>query len=761
MKNERIYIITPTRSLVAFLPVILLAVLSACSVKKYIPEDENLYQGADLEITYPKDESKDKQLNLALNEAVVPKPNSKLLGVYFGLWAHYKVESDNDGFISRFINKKFGEKPVYESDVNLSETEKLLVNRLVNRGHFFPEIQSSMQTRKIKTEAIYKVQVGTPYRLESYQYLSDTNTSPDDIIKEALAATYLVENSKFNLGDLKREMIRIDKYLKERGYYYFNSRYLTFRSDTNHYDHRGFDIYLELTEDAPREKLVPYTLGSVTVFSSSEISSESTGVDSAFYQSISYVQYPEWVKPKYIQKHIITVPDSLYRQQYAQTTARRLSSLGAYQHANIQFSEDDDSSGSNEVLNARISLTPARKFSVRTGTNVYTKSTGFAGPGLNLTFQNRNLFKGAEVLEIQGVMGYEFQINRGSSRGLNNFEFRLENSLTFPRLLAPFIKFNPYKAYSIPNTRVSLSFDFQQRSLYYSLTNLYGALSYDWFANSKVRWQITPLSLNYMLVYNQTDEFNDIIAGNPFLARSLSDQFIPANSVNYRYSELNDLGKINRFYVSLSLEQAGFLTGNLNADTLFGLPFAQYLKSDIDFRYDLKIRTNHHIVNRVFVGVGYPYGNSASLPYSRQYFSGGPNSVRAFLVRSLGPGGFVPMGINNTTFFDQAGDIRLEFNSEYRFPILGYLKGAVFVDAGNIWLMNKNPSLPNGQFSADWYKQLGVGTGFGFRLDVDVLVVRLDLSHAIGYPSREFRDFWLSDSRLGGLIWNFAIGYPF
>ena len=274
--------------------------------------------------------------------------------------------------------------------------------------------------------------------------------------------------------------------------------------------------------------------------------------------------------------------------------------------------------------------------------------------------------------------------------------------------------------------------------------------------------KLRPLSLNYMHVYNKTDEFLEIIAGNPFLARSFDDQLIPATSIGFQYSELNDLTKVNRLFLSISLEQAGFLSNLvLPGDSILGLPFAQYVKADIDFRHNLRLGKEHRLVNRVFVGIGAPYGNSASLPYIKQYFSGGPNSVRAFLVRSLGPGGFVPQRIDNSTFFDQAGDIRLEFNSEYRFPILGYLKGAVFVDAGNIWLANDNPSLPGGQFTSGWFKQLAVGAGFGMRFDAQVLIVRLDVAHAIKYPSREFREFWESDPRLGGLVWNFAIGYPF
>lgn len=735
----------------------------ACSVKKYIPEEEYLLKGSELELDFPDDEEKYKEVSRALDKVLYPKPNSRFLGMHIGLWSHYKVEAGKAGFIARYLERKYGEEPVYLSDVDLDETEKLLLNRLENRGYFYPDISSETRTRSKKGTAVYTVKTGNPYRLKQYQYLTDSNSAIDSMLHWSLRETLLTPGSKFNLDQLKKERNRIDQLLKNRGFYFFNSRYLVFTTDTNHYDEQGFDLFLRISAEAPRDKLIPYKLGKVTVYSGLDNADDTEGIDTASYAGIRYYQDPEWVKPRYIDKQIASIPDSTYRLRYAQATARRLSSLGAYQHASIRFYlPDSGSSASKDILDAHILLTPARQFNLRTGTHAVTKSTGFAGPGLVLNFQNRNLFGGAELLEINGVLGYEFQISRGSSRGLNNFEFSLENSLTFPRLLVPGIKFNKFRAFTIPNTRIKLNLTNMKRALYYSMNNIYTALSYDWYRNPRVRWDITPLSLNYMHVFNKTDDFLEIVDNNPFLARSLDDQFIPAMSVGWRYSEFNEAGKINRFYLSLSLEQAGLLVGATSKnDTLLGLPFAQYVKTDLDFRHDVRLSEGHHIVNRILVGVGSPYGNSASLPYVRQYFAGGPNSVRAFLVRSLGPGAYVPTNIDNSTFFDQAGDIRLELNSEYRFPILGYLKGALFVDAGNIWLMNDNPSLPGGQFTSDWFRQLGVGAGLGLRVDAQVLVIRLDVSRPVKYPTREFRDFWVANQQLGGLVWNFAIGYPF
>ena len=743
------------------LGLLLLWLMAACSVKKYIPEDEHLYKGAELKVVYPDEEKKDKELNSALSRAIYPKPNGRFLGMYLGLWAHYKKEAGKDGIISRFINKRYGEEPVYLSDVNAAETESLLRNRAVNRGYFFPEISSSLETGKHKGSAHYVVKPGVPYRLMSYQLITDSTSATDSILRAAMnQKTALDTGAKFSLDRLKQERRRIDEYLKNRGYYFFNSDYLLFRSDTNQYELRGYDLFLSIKDEIGRNNLKPYEIRKVNVFVNLE-SGEKEQKDTASYRNLQYVQYPEWVKPKYLDKQIIVTPDSLYRLKYARNTVRRLSSIRAFQHANIRFSQVDSGTSSG-LLDASLYLAPARKHNVRAGMHGFTKSTGFAGPGLVLTFEDRNLFKGAELLEIRGVAGYEFQISRGRSSGLNNFEFRLENSLSFPRLLAPFIKINPYRAYSVPNTKISLNFNYQQRALYYSVNNFYAGFGYNWFSQPRLRWELTPLSVNFTTVYNRTPEFEEILANNPFLARSFDDQFITANSISLRYNEFNQPDKYHRFYIGTSLEQAGFLLGAVSTrDSLFGEPYAQFVKTDVDFRYDWKLGEEKHLVNRIFVGVGFPYGNSQSLPYIKQYFAGGPNSLRAFPVRSVGPGSFVPQQIDDNSFFDQAGDIRIEFNTEYRFPMVSYLKGAVFVDVGNVWLYNDNPSLPGSQFSSDWYRELAMGAGFGFRVDVQVLVVRLDIAHPLVFPSEEFNAFFDNTYSFNNLVWNFAIGYPF
>ena len=431
---------------------------------------------------------------------------------------------------------------------------------------------------------------------------------------------------------------------------------------------------------------------------------------------------------------------------------------------------DRDSIGE---LAARVLLTPAKKQSVRLEFQTVTKSNSFAGPGLIGSYQNKNLFKGGERLDISGNISYETQIAGGSAQNLSSFEFKLLNSISFPRLIAPF-KINPQRGYLIPNTKFSLNYTLQQRARYYNLNSVLFSYGYNYKSNRFTYWEVNPISINYTIVNKQTAQFREILDDNPFLARSFEDQFIVGGTGSFQYSELGEKGKKNRFYFNFGLDIAGNILGAAQdlADApnqLLGLQYARYEKADVDFRHYLKLWRQSQLVSRVFAGAGFPYGESQSLPFVKQYFSGGPNSIRAFRVRSVGPGSYNPPDTSGTlSFFDQSGDIKLEANVELRHPIYSLLKGAVFVDAGNIWLWNENPAIPGGKFSGSWNQEIGLGVGYGIRLDIQFLIIRLDASIPLRFPYEEGRSHWQQDYAFGqkswrkdNLIWNFAIGYPF
>jgi len=330
----------------------------------------------------------------------------------------------------------------------------------------------------------------------------------------------------------------------------------------------------------------------------------------------------------------------------------------------------------------------------------------------------------------------------------------------FPRLLFPGNYEDEFE-YAIPKTKISAGFDFLRRSRLYTLNSFSTSFGYIWHENQYVTHTIDPIKIDYVKLSHTSPEFEAILDNNPFLRHSFEQQFMAGLMYSFTYNELGDQSKKAQLYFQFNFDIAGNvvnLFGQPQPDgtrTFLGLKYAQYVKGDIDLSYHYNFgKPGNVLVGHLFAGIGIPYGNSRSLPFVKQYFSGGPYSVRAFAIRGLGPGSYVP-ATQEQSYFDRAGDIKLEANLEYRFPLISYLKGAVFVDAGNVWLQNSNAALPGGEFSSNFINELGIGTGIGLRVDVQGFVIRFDLAAPLKRPAKDW------DFEYKKPVFNFAIGYPF
>ena len=754
-----------------------LAVYS-CSVEKYIPEDEFLYRGANLKFIDTVLDKNYKEVKTETEGVLYPQPNSRFLGMYPGLYFHYKAQRENPGIINKFFNKKIGEEPVYFSDVELSETEELIYNRLENRGFFYSLIESnstidsSSHTAKVN----YEVTLKKPYVLETYQLEKDSLPSTDSLeLVKKLEKAVVDENSvikkgmRFDLADFKSERERIDEFLKQEGYYNFNGNFLIFEADTNTYDNKKFDLFLRLKDNVPDKSKVPYIIDDVDVYPNESIETRDQEKDTVSLDSLDFIQAKEFFKPKRLSPYILLKPGQRYNPILSKYTSRRLSSIGTYKFVNIHYKENDtvvDENGFRH-LDAIIELSPLQKRSLRAELQGVTKSNNFAGPGLGLTYTNRNWFKGGEQLNIRGSVAYEKQFSSGEQSGLSSLQLGLETSVRFPRLLFPIVDVNKRFKYSIPQTEVKLGIDYLNRSQLYSLNSYQTSFGYIWKANRYVTHQLNPININYVRLGNVTEEFNDILNQNQFLRRSFEQQFIAGLTYGFTYNELVDNYRTGALYFNFNFDIAGNTLslfdqsatdedGNAINEFL-GLQYAQYAKGDIDIRYHYKLNDDGQVlIARLFGGLGYSYGNSESLPFVKQYFAGGPYSVRAFRIRGLGPGSYQPSDESSyNAYFDRAGDIRLEANLEYRFPLFNYVNGAIFTDAGNVWLLRENDALPGGKFSSSFTNELGIGSGIGVRVDIQGFVIRFDLASPLKRPAKSFEFEYDSP------VLNFAIGYPF
>ncbi len=749
-----------------------LLVLQSCSVKKFIPEGELLYTGADLNVEEEQDTVVQPidEVTSELQSVITPEPNGKFLGMRPALYFHYKAQKKNPGFINKFLNKKIGEEPVYLSDVETTQTEELLKNRVENRGFFYSRVSSEVTKNEDKKtgSVAYTVKLPKPYRLKTYQLDSDSLLVYQEIQK-MLPDSPIEKGMRFDLPSLKLERQRIDNKLKQKGYYNFNPEFLLFEADTNQYNNKKFDLYLRLKQDVPEKSIIPYKIKKVNIYPNYRLEQDSTRKDTVRYDDKNFIRKKGelFFKPKRLATYVLINEGDFFDPSASRNTSRRLTSIGTYKFVNIRYDEIDTlATDSLGVLEANIFLSPLKKRAIRTELQAVTKSNDFAGPNLAVTYTDRNLFHGGEILHVTGKFGYEVQVGGPNNKGLNSIQLGLQTDLIFPRLLFP-ISFEgkDWFKYSVPKTKTSLEGNYLKRSQLFSLSSLSARFGYLWDANKYVTHELYPISLNYVKLGNTTQAFQKILGDNPYLQSSFNQKFIAGLNYTFTYNGLLDTNQTNAFFIISSLDIAGNLIdlisghGNTYPQTFLGLRYAQYAKADVDFRYHLRLGSDQVIASRLFAGYGIPYGNSDVLPFTKQYFSGGPYSVRAFNTRSLGPGTYTPDD-PNAAYFDQSGNIRLEANLEYRFPIFSYLKGAVFGDAGNVWNSKENASdLQGGKFSSNFINELGIGGGVGLRVDIQSFVIRFDLAAPFHDPALPQGQRWNFDWQ--NPVLNFAIGYPF
>ncbi len=740
--------------------------LYSCSIAKYIPENERLYTGATVAIASDSILKSQDALQAELESVLSPEPNSKILGMHLGLYYHYKNQQEKPGFINRFLNKKFGEEPVYQSDVEAYEIQDLLLNRLENRGFFYSKASSEFEETEQKASVIYSVDIPKPYRMATYQL--DSMPSPiESDIKELLKTSPFKTGMRFDLSNMKKERLRIDNSLKNKGYYNFDDTFLIFEADTNRYDNKSFDLFLKLKNAVPKKSTIPYKISKVNIYPNYEVA-DSISKDVVRFDEKNYIQKEVLFKPKRLDPFITIDENQFYNPETSRNTARRLSTIGAYKYVNIQYKEIDTlATDSLGILEANIYLSPLKKRAFKAELQVVTKSNSFTGPALALTYSNRNVFGGGETFNTTVKVGYEAQLGGGQNSGKTSLELGLKNELIFPRVIFPIAIGDDFFKYSIPKTKTSISVDYLNRSKLYTLLSSTALFGYSWDANKYVTHDINPISINYTELTNTTPEFDDILSDNPFLQRSFEQQFISGLTYSFTYNGMVDANRVHQKFLNFTLDVAGNSISLLGKEetpdapkTFLGLEYAQYIKADVDIRYHFNFGKDQKIATRIFAGYGLAYGNSDVVPFVKQYFSGGPYSVRAFRIRSLGPGTYDGAVNNAESFFDRTGNIRLEANVEYRFPIFGFLKGAVFADAGNIWNSVENPTF-NGQdkFTSNFINELGMGAGAGIRVDIQSFVIRFDLAAPFHDPSLPEGQRFNFD--VGNPILNFAIGYPF
>ena len=741
--------------------------ISSCSVTKFIPEGKFLSTKGEVVLENKEMTSNSAELGNQLSAVLRPIPNKKLLGAYPGVYFYFKNQNKKPGFFNRFMYKKFGEEPVYSTEVKPNSIRDLLLNRLENKGYFYCDVNISTENKDKKRESkvFYTVRLEKPYTMARLQLDSMPEPLYSDI-KSSMNESLLKIGQRFDLALLNAERNRIDAFLKTKGYYNFNAGFLIFDADTNQFDDRQFALYLGLKKDVLYKSTIPYQIAEIDVYPSVGLESDTMVNQISTIDDIKYIQGEDFFRADRLAPFITLTPGQHYSNTASKATARRLLTIGIYRFINIQYELlDGDSIGSKGKLRARIELSPLNKRAVSAEIQAVSKSNNYAGPTLLVTHTNRNLWKGGERFNISGQLGYEFQIaNKGASN--YNLNLGLKGELIVPRMMLPVRVNNNFFKYDIPRTKMALSIEHSDRNSLYKLISATASFGYTWNATRFISHELALVNINYNNLYQSSTEFDVLLNDNPFLKQSFDQEFIAGMIYSFTYNELLNPKLKHAFFFNSNLDMAGNILSPIDREgsdqgssTVLGLQYAQYAKMDIDFRYHIRLRNEKTIIARVFGGYGLPYGNSRVMPFSKQYYSGGPYGLRAFGIRAIGPGTFNSTDGSNSSLFEQTGNIKLEGNLEYRFPLFSYLKGAVFTDVGNIWLSKENQDIPGGTLSSSIINELGMGAGLGLRIDVQGFVLRFDFAAPFHVPATANTQNYSLE--LNKTKFNFAIGYPF
>ncbi|MGE4568465.1 MAG: BamA/TamA family outer membrane protein [Bacteroidales bacterium] len=758
---------------------VLLTLAPGCSNTRFLPEGEEMYTGIKkIEVIRTKEEtSYNISTNLMVRSLLSTPPTSPLMGTRLRsplpirLWIYNYCDSGREKGIAGWFRRQFGLAPVLISQVNPVARAAKLQNELYNNGHFRSTVSFTRHPAKLNPKKVkigYQVHLTPPYTLHAIT--SPLPTTPiDSIIQVTRRRSQLKEGEPYRLSLLSEERTRITTYLQNRGYYYFRPEYLEFLADTTLYP-KQVELALIRKTNMPAKAALPWTIDSISFTFDNE---RALPLKRFHYKEMDiYYKGKLPVRPDLIYSAIRLKQKDPYRINTHYLTQSKLNQLGLFSYTNIQLTEEKTDSLS--LLSVKINAAEKLAVEAFAEVGVSTLSNNFMGPGLSLGFTQYNLFKGGERLSVEANGSYEWQMGGGGGEQINSQAYSLSGRLHIPRISFAGRKFK--RPTDDPATIIQSGVNFLRRGGYFDMLGIEGGLTYEWRFTADALHAFTPVRLSYSRISHTSESFRQASIDNPSIALSFKNQFIPSLQYSYTLDQTNRRRLTNRLYWQARFTSAGNLLNGAqrllgasqkndnNQYTLFGDPYTQFLKLSSDLRFYRRLSTTSLLVARLFAGVGFSYGNSRVMPYSEQFYSAGPNSIRGFVIRSIGPGSFHPAGDNSRAYLDQTGDFKLEMNLEYRFRMSSGLNGAIFADAGNIFLLRNDANRPGATLTLrELGKAVAVSTGFGLRYDITYLVLRGDIGVPLHAPYRVEGNssYFNVPNFLKGLVYHITIGYPF
>ena len=780
------------------LPICLIALLSlwmtiSCSTTSAIPDGEQLFTGLK-PIKYINYEKNDHATitQLEMEYALASAPNGALFGSSYyrnpfqiKLWIWNAFSQSEDKF-SQWITKTFGAKPKLMSQVNPELRASVAENQLKKYGYFNGKVSHKVigEENKKKAKVSYTVDMGHLWTIDSVRYANFPHIV-DSLMAADTANAKIHDDDPFSVPKLEQERQRISSLFRNNGYYYYQPGYTAYLADTINVPGKAL-LRLQLADSLAPNIMKKWYIGNIFINYRKSFTEEL--MDSVrrghFINRFNGRHVPMRMGAMY--RNIKLRPRRLYNAESETETMSNLQNTGLFSYANLRFTPRDSTTAC-DTLDVNVDLMFDKPYDFYIESNVKGKTSGRVGPELVLGLTKRNVFRGGEKLDVNLHGSYEWQTGHkaeGSSSRINSYEYGGDVSLVFPRLVTPWTVLSTWEHQArkrqkhrrrrvrliMPTTMVSASLNILNRAGYFRRHVWSSELTYDFWTSPQSHHTFTPLALSYEYMSSRTATFDSLVSQSPYLQVSMRDQFVPKVSYTYSYKSSPSLRNPIAFQVTVC-EAGNLLSGAYAAfgekwskrnKTMFKNPFAQFAKIEADFVKTWQLSDNSAVVGHLNAGVVYAYGNSTQAPYYEQFYVGGANSIRAFNVRSIGPGNYHPKDAR-FSYIEQTGDIKLLANIEYRPRLFGSLYGALFVDAGNVWALRDDETRPGSKFLAkDFFKQMAVGTGIGLRYDVGLFVIRIDWGIGLHLPYNTSRSgFYNIPHFADGQSIHLAVGYPF
>jgi len=774
-----------------FLILSVLTIITSCSSTRKVPDGKFFLKNNSVIINDNNISKED------ISGLIKQKPNKKFFGIKFKLWFYNISRTDNPKGFSKFL-QRIGEPPVILDTLKIKSSIEQISLYLSNHGYFSSNIEKGIIYRNKKAKVTYNINVEEPYRINKIEYAVEDKELVNTILART-GSSYLREGDIFNTEKFEKERDRITNYLKNNGYFAFNKDFIAYTVDSSLNSKK---MNVRLIVKSPKLKIIDgdtivypkhikYKISEIFIYPDfNPMAEDSLKKDTLIYSipqfenrkifnRYSFIYHNKMrIKPQTLSQSVFINTSSFFNLTDVEQTYNRLSELKNFRFININFNESDNriddsiQNCKNLICNIELSRNKVNSYSTEIEAS---NSSGYFGITGNILFQNRNFFKGAEIFNIRlkGVLDNQ-KINIYTSdkdRPLfNTYETGIELGFEIPKFLIPIAE-ERFSKYFKPKTIISTGYHYQNRPDFIRTITM-ASFGYEWKQKKYIQHFLNPIEVNAVKIYPDSSIKASIEAiADKRLKYQYTDHFI----LNLRYIftyNTQELNKRNNFtFFRANIETAGnflYLTKKLFDDNrneegdyeVFNLIYSQYARFEIELRRYIYFNRTNNLVLRANGGWGIPYGNSKQLPYEKSFISGGTNDIRAWRLRTLGPGSYYDTIIEN---FDRVGDISIKFNIEHRFQIYKFLHGAFFADAGNIWLNKPNAQFPDGDFVLSKLpQQIALGAGFGFRLDINFFIIRIDAAIPIKDPTRPKDNQWVvGETKLKSVVFNFGIGYPF